>query len=206
MPEKDIRLEIKIRNNLILRKMEEKGIETVVELWRQMKAASLSVPRGDIDGLINMTKSARLGNRNQNAWSKAALSLSDFFNCMPEELFSEPQQHRKITKNRITAELAYTDLQRLDTEATALLPDAAYDHNALPKVIARVLATLTPREERVLRLRFGIGDDNDLTLEEIGEQFNVTRERIRNIEAKALRKLKHPIRSKQLRGFLEALG
>jgi RNA polymerase primary sigma factor len=66
----------------------------------------------------------------------------------------------------------------------------------------RVLATLTPREERVLRMRFGIGINTDHTLEEVGQQFSVTRERIRQIEAKALRKLKHPSRSRKLRSFL----
>ena len=68
---------------------------------------------------------------------------------------------------------------------------------------ARVLATLTPREERVLRMRFGIGMNTDHTLEEVGQQFSVTRERIRQIEAKALRKLKHPSRSRKLRSFLD---
>jgi RNA polymerase primary sigma factor len=67
----------------------------------------------------------------------------------------------------------------------------------------RVLASLTPREERVLRMRFGIGMNTDHTLEEVGQQFSVTRERIRQIEAKALRKLKHPSRSKILRTFLD---
>ena len=67
----------------------------------------------------------------------------------------------------------------------------------------KILATLTPREERVLRMRFGIGMNTDHTLEEVGLQFSVTRERIRQIEAKALRKLKHPSRSKHLRSFLE---
>lgn len=67
----------------------------------------------------------------------------------------------------------------------------------------KVLATLTPREERVLRMRFGIGERSDHTLEEVGQDFEVTRERIRQIEAKALRKLRHPSRSKRLRSFLE---
>ena len=67
----------------------------------------------------------------------------------------------------------------------------------------RVLKTLTPREEKVLRMRFGIGEKSDHTLEEVGQDFEVTRERIRQIEAKALRKLRHPSRSKQLRSFME---
>jgi RNA polymerase primary sigma factor len=73
----------------------------------------------------------------------------------------------------------------------------------LRETTTRVLASLTPREERVLRMRFGIGMNTDHTLEEVGQQFSVTRERIRQIEAKALRKLKHPSRSRKLRSFLD---
>ena len=72
----------------------------------------------------------------------------------------------------------------------------------LRETTTRILASLTPREERVLRMRFGIGMTSDHTLEEVGQQFHVTRERIRQIEAKALRKLKHPTRSRKLRSFL----
>jgi RNA polymerase primary sigma factor len=68
----------------------------------------------------------------------------------------------------------------------------------------KVLATLTPREEKVLRMRFGIGEKTDHTLEEVGQSFDVTRERIRQIEAKALRKLRHPCRSKKLKAFIES--
>ncbi len=75
--------------------------------------------------------------------------------------------------------------------------------NSLVEATRKVLATLTPREERVLRLRFGIGQNQDHTLEEVGQDFEVTRERIRQIEAKALRKLRHPSRSKRLRAFIE---
>jgi RNA polymerase primary sigma factor len=87
-------------------------------------------------------------------------------------------------------------------DKNALLPiDAAIQSN-LRESTTRILASLTPREERVLRMRFGIGMNTDHTLEEVGQQFSVTRERIRQIEAKALRKLKHPSRSRKLRGFL----
>ena len=67
----------------------------------------------------------------------------------------------------------------------------------------KVLSTLTPREEKVLKMRFGIGEEREFTLEEVGEYFNVTRERIRQIEGKALRKLRHPLRSKNLKELLE---
>jgi RNA polymerase primary sigma factor len=80
--------------------------------------------------------------------------------------------------------------------------DAAIQSN-LRETTTRVLASLTPREERILRMRFGIGMNKDHTLESVGQQFSVTRERIRQIEAKALRKLKHPSRSRILRSFLD---
>jgi len=89
-------------------------------------------------------------------------------------------------------------------DTNAILPiDAAIQSN-LRETTTRVLASLTPREERVLRMRFGIGMNTDHTLDQIGQQFSVSRERIRQIEAKALRKLKHPSRSRVLRTFLDS--
>jgi RNA polymerase primary sigma factor len=89
----------------------------------------------------------------------------------------------------------------IEDKNARLTIDAAIQSN-LRESTTRILASLTPREERVLRMRFGIGMNTDHTLEEVGQQFSVTRERIRQIEAKALRKLKHPSRSRKLRGFL----
>jgi RNA polymerase primary sigma factor len=89
-------------------------------------------------------------------------------------------------------------------EATdAIDPHAAVEASALQRTIAEALAELTPREQRILRLRFGIGDTDDRTLAEIGEELGVTRERIRQIEAKALEKLRHPRRSRKLASFVE---
>ena len=83
------------------------------------------------------------------------------------------------------------------------MPAEAASQTLLKEQLADVLKTLTPREEKVLRLRFGLEDGRPRTLEEVGKEFNVTRERIRQIEAKALRKLRHPSRSKQLKDFME---
>ena len=89
-------------------------------------------------------------------------------------------------------------------DKNAILPiDAAIQSN-LRETTTRMLASLTPREERIIRMRFGLGMNSDHTLEEVGQQFLVTRERIRQIEAKALRKLKHPSRSRELRSFLDS--
>ena len=115
----------------------------------------------------------------------------------------------KIAKEPISLETPVGDeedshLGDFIEDKSAVLPiDAAIQAN-LRETTTRVLASLTPREERVLRMRFGIGMNTDHTLEEVGQQFSVTRERIRQIEAKALRKLKHPSRSRKLRSFLDS--
>jgi len=114
----------------------------------------------------------------------------------------------KIAKEPISLETPIGDeedshLGDFIEDKNAVLPLDAAIHANLRETTTRVLASLTPREERVLRMRFGIGMNTDHTLEEVGQQFSVTRERIRQIEAKALRKLKHPSRSRKLRSFLD---
>src|SRR6266478_690948 len=133
----------------------------------------------------------------------------------PEELaeklrmpIEKVRKSLKIAKEPISLETPIGDeedshLGDFIEDKNAVLPiDAAIQSN-LRETTTRVLASLTPREERVLRMRFGIGMNTDHTLEEVGQQFSVTRERIRQIEAKALRKLKHPSRSRKLRSFLD---
>jgi len=114
----------------------------------------------------------------------------------------------KIAKEPISLETPIGDeedshLGDFIEDKNAVLPAEAAIQSNLRETTTRVLASLTPREERVLRMRFGIGMNTDHTLEEVGQQFSVTRERIRQIEAKALRKLKHPSRSRKLRSFLD---
>ena len=114
----------------------------------------------------------------------------------------------KIAKEPISLETPIGDeedsqLGDFIEDKNAVQPLDAAIHSNLRETTTRVLSSLTPREERVLRMRFGIGMNTDHTLEEVGQQFSVTRERIRQIEAKALRKLKHPSRSRKLRSFLE---
>jgi len=115
----------------------------------------------------------------------------------------------KIAKEPISLETPIGDeedshLGDFIEDKNAVIPVDAAIHANLKETVTRVLASLTPREERVLRMRFGIGMNTDHTLEEVGQQFSVTRERIRQIEAKALRKLKHPSRSRKMRSFLDS--
>ena len=117
---------------------------------------------------------------------------------------------KKIAKEPISLETLITieeegvlgDLIE-DTETQS--PYDVIEYFGLKEVVSEILDSLTPRESKVLRMRFGIGLSNDYTLEEVGKQFDVTRERIRQIEAKALRKLKHPSRSDKLRSFIDTM-
>jgi RNA polymerase primary sigma factor len=134
----------------------------------------------------------------------------------PEELAEKLGM--PLEKVRKTLKIAREPLS-LETpigdEGDSNLGDLIEDKNAIPPIDAaiqsnlretttRLLASLTPREERIVRMRFGLGMNSDHTLEQVGKQFSVTRERIRQIEAKALRKLRHPSRSRELRSFLDS--
>ena len=133
---------------------------------------------------------------------------------VPEELaqrlsmpLEKVRKVMKIAKEPVSLEAPVGDeedssLGDFIADDSALQPLDSAIHSNLKETCTRILASLTPREERVLRMRFGIGMNTDHTLEEVGQQFNVTRERIRQIEAKALRKLRNPVRSKRIRDFL----
>ena len=130
---------------------------------------------------------------------------------VPEELakrlsmpLEKVRKVMKIAKEPVSLEAPVGDEEGdFIADESALQPLDSAIHSNLKETCTRILSSLTPREERVLRMRFGIGMNTDHTLEEVGQQFNVTRERIRQIEAKALRKLKHPSRSRKLRSFLD---
>ena len=137
-----------------------------------------------------------------------SVATNDFLFVREAEPLEKGRKVMKIAKEPISLETPIGDeedsqLGDFIEDKNAVLPlDSAIQEN-LKETTTRVLASLTPREERVLRMRFGIGMNTDHTLEEVGQQFSVTRERIRQIEAKALRKLKHPSRSRKLRSFLD---
>ena len=130
------------------------------------------------------------------SYSLAAQQFAVFVGLPEDMLFGE---HPDAERLRNEAEAGFVELhttEPVDPEAEAI-------QGSLRSDTTRVLASLTPRENRVLRMRFGIGTGDDNVLEEVGQQFSVTRERIREIEAKALKKLKHPSRSRKLRAFLD---
>ena len=167
------------------------------------QASTIRIPVHMIDAINKIVRTSRRMQR-EIGREPTPEELSEKL-AMPLEKVSKVL---KIAKEPISLETPMGDeedsrLGDLIEDGNAVLPiDAAIQSN-LRETTTRVLALLTPREERVLRMRFGIGMNTNHTLEEVGQQFSVTRERIRQIEAKAVRKLKHPSRSRKLRSFLD---
>ena len=124
---------------------------------------------------------------------------------MPLEKVSRVMKISKepISLDKQVGEDEDTNYGEFIADENAMMPDEAVVRAKLGEQVSWALSSLTPREDRVIRMRFGIGTQTDHTLEEVGKQFNVTRERIRQIEAKALRKLRHPSRRQKLEGFLD---
>lgn len=201
---KDFRVEMKLRNNLILRRMEALGYDTVGAFCRTNEQVS----KGAVYEFVALKKSPfvtrRLGRSGRTPaafWSRPARMLADALMCEPADLFSEALlAERASTVAQL--ELDAADVVRIGSAAARQLaapPDEILEQKEARASVRRLLSTLTPREERVMRMRFGIGCERVYTLDEVGEYFNVTRERIRQIEGKAIRKLRHPLRSKILR-------
>ena len=194
---KDIRLEVKVRNNLILRKMESKGFATVAELSR-----ACGISQSEIGRLVNMRFTPM---RENGEWMPIVEKLAAFLECVPEELFSEMQRTTALPKNKATAEIDFAETQAFLTreKAEALLPDLLAMTGELAKHLREAIVTLPPQLQQVLTLRFGLGDEEELTLEQVGEKLNLTREEVRQMEAKALRWMRHPSRSERLRNHLD---
>lgn len=191
-PVADVRVKVSFKNNLLLTAMERAGIKTGTELARR---AGLTQSR--VSTLVCMRKPAK---KDSQGWSDAALAVAAVLKCDPEDLFSWFQQYSRLEHNSyslgaVSSEVASLAIQN-GTEREENIED-------LRRTLNVALATLKPYEERVLRLRFGLvpGEDT-FTLREIGDEFGVSNTRIQQIEARALRKLKHPNRTKELKSFV----
>lgn len=214
---KDVRIELRFRNNLILEHMERKGIKSVAELCRLSGAQQIPLGR-----IINM-KTSPIRKPPGGAWrSPVSLEppesyeqvrwridvrrIAKFFKVTPEMLFSDFQTDLAIETNVAALKLDSRDAHyHLEGLRQQLLesPEVSMIRAALPEVTQECLGTLDPRERGVIEMRFGLGGHPTMTLEQVARAENVTRERIRQIESKALRKLRHPDRAKMLKPFLE---
>ena len=203
----EIYITAKAGNNCLRMFREGAGFKT-----RKALADATGIDKGSIGDLESFKKSPRkicsgFGVRPNYdiGWSKPALMLANFFGVEPEEIFPPGTWYLKGGKP-VVREISLSDLMQLPGEAEYLAlpsPEDITMRSELREQVEAALRTLTPREKRVIEMRFGIGENSDHTLEEVGQDFEVTRERIRQIEAKALRKMRHPSRSKNLRQFIE---
>ncbi len=208
---KDYQLQIAIKNNYLLTAMRENGYFFVPRL-----AEASGVSSSAIYEYLSLRKGALTLRR--GAVRASVQRLADFLKRTPDQLF--PSQHfdRPLKTNKATMEVDLDDMKRMfHDDLTALppmLPDAVVEEEELRRMMGECLDTLLPREKRVLELRFGLDGEDQLTFEEISQRLVdegvwphlVQKERIRQIEAKAMRKLKHPSRSRELKVFLPEVG
>lgn len=195
----EYRVEIKVKNNNILKRIEDAGYKTVGEFCRLNE--SMKHKGSTIGEIINMKKSPL---NSQGNFHPFLFEMADILSCSPESFFSDVQLHTAIESNKRTFQVNEAEMQFMlaNTPDQKLLEDIVSEDDKI-KSIEDSLDTLTPREQKVIELRFGLNGNDEHTLREIGEVFGVTSPRIRDIEAKALRKLRHPSRGGNLREFVE---
>lgn len=193
---KEYRIDLKIKNNLILKKIEEAGYKTLGEFCRLNGMKNQSSRIGEF---INLKRSPLTS---EGEFYDIILKISDLLMCSPENLFSEEQMTMELKTNKRSIEVQEAEIKFMikNNNNIKSLEEIIYNEN-LSNKIEESLNLLTPREEKVLKMRFGIDDGKEHTLEAIGKIFGVQKERIRQIEAKALRKLRHPDRRLKLLPF-----
>jgi RNA polymerase sigma factor (sigma-70 family) len=196
---KDFRVEVKIKNNKLLEKIEAAGFTSVAQF---AKAHNISLSR--IYKLVSM-KDTALGYGGK--LRPLTLKLSKIFQCLPEDIFPEAQITQKLTNNRQFFTANESELVNLTASlrSVSVSPERALILSDAQDVVKSMVAELTPREQMVLDMRYGLTDGGEKTLDEIAKVMGFTRERIRQLEQNALRKMKHPAKSKQLREYYTEL-
>lgn len=191
----EYRVDIKVRNNLFIEKIEGAGYKTIGEFCRLHK---LNTTR--IGEIISMKVSPLMANgKFQIQVQKAANILA----CFPEDLFSEDQMTMALKNNKYSIKVKEAEIKFMldQTKPAALLDDMVLE-NQKNNLLKKALDSLPIREKKILSLRFGLEDGIEHTLDEIGREFGVSATRIRDVESRALRRLRHPIRSAELQELI----
>jgi RNA polymerase primary sigma factor len=196
---KDYRIEIKVKNNRLLSQMEKAGYFSVAKF-----AEAIGMNRSVIDRIVRM-RSAALDE--EGYYRPEALKIAEFLNCTPHDIYPPAQMRQVLTVNtaQVTANANEMDSLTSSLRTLAFSPEQKMILDEAKQALKQLMLTLTPREHRILDLRFGLTNGEEKTLEDIGSMFGLSRDRIRQIEQKALRKLKHPANSRELRANINEL-
>lgn len=196
---KDYRIEIKVKNNRLLTKIEGAGYSSVAKF-----ADTIGMNRTVIYRIVSM-KSAALDE--EGYYRPEALRIAKFLNCTPQDIYPPAQMRGAMKENKaqITANANEVDSLTSSLRTLAFSPERKMILDEAKQALKAVMMTLTPKEQRILDLRYGLTYGEEKTLEEVGAMFGVSRERIRQQEMKALRKMRHPSKSKELRANLNEL-
>jgi RNA polymerase sigma factor (sigma-70 family) len=190
----EYRIDIKVRNNLILSKIEENGYKSIPDFCKKNDINMYTLYL-----IINMK--CELFRKN-GEWISTIIKAAECLNCFPEDFFTETQLHAILKTNKKTILTNEAEMKFLLNNSQKLLEDIV-DDNRKDKEIHKSIELLTPREQKVINMRFGIEDGIEHDLKEIGEILSVSGQRVRQIEAKALRKMRHPRIAKKLEVFCE---
>lgn len=193
----DYRVTVKVQNNNILGRIYESGYSSVSDFCRRNENISQSV----LGEIINMKRPVFT---NKGEFIYTIKRTANALGCLPEALFSDAQLYAEIETNVKTYEVSEDEMRfMLVNQQDQRTPEQLVYEGEMKDLIMQALETLTPREKKVITLRMGLDGKNESTLEEVAQVFGVNRARIRQIEDKALRKLRHPTRAEPLRDFLE---
>ena len=196
---KDYRIEIKIRNNRLLTKMEEMGYPSVAKL-----ADEIGINRTIIYRITSMKSAALDG---EGYYKPEAIKIAEFLKCTPQDIYPPAQMRGTMKENKaqITANANEVDSLTSSLRTLAFSPERKMILDEAKQALKTAMMTLTPKEQRILDLRYGLTYGEEKTLDEVGAMFGVSRERIRQQEKKALRKMRHPEHSIELRANLNEL-
>ena len=193
----EYRIEVKVKNNNIIKWIEDAGHKTVASLCREHNMLSR---QGDIGDLINLKSSPLNKKREFNA---TVMALCEALVCSPEDLFSVSQLNAALESNKRTFEVSEAEAQfMLQNMPEQILLEDIVANDERDVMLRKMLETLTPREQEIIKMRFGLDGNAPMTLGDIGKKFNVSPPRIRDIEGRVLRKLRHPTRSLPLRQLI----